>query len=230
LLIYKIQNKINDKIYIGQTIRSLEKRIWRHLYKNSGCFAIHNALNKYGIENFDISIIKDGVETIEELNRLEQENIQKFNSMSPNGYNLNSGGKNHSLSEETKRKLSESHKGVKSYLYGKHHSEEVRKKISLSQKGVPETEKTKKINSEAHKGQKAWNKGVPLSDEQKDKISKSLIGRVGSNLGKKFSEQSRYNISKAHIGIYPSSENLKKRSESMKEVWRKKKGLSDEEK
>ena len=57
-IIYKIENKINHKIYIGQTRFTLERRIKEHFktYKN---LHIDNALRKYGLDNFDISILED---------------------------------------------------------------------------------------------------------------------------------------------------------------------------
>ena len=48
--IYKIENLINHKIYIGQSI-NIEKRCKAHKTINDGCY-IHNAIQKYGIMNF----------------------------------------------------------------------------------------------------------------------------------------------------------------------------------
>jgi hypothetical protein len=63
------------------------------------------------------------------------------------------------LSEETKKKLSESHKGKTPWNKGKHHSEESKKKMSESLKGKKLSEETKKKLSEAHKGKNTWIKG-----------------------------------------------------------------------
>lgn len=86
--IYKIENKINGKIYIGQSI-GIEHRWQKHLAANDD-FIIHKALKKYGKENFDFSII-------EECNSLELDNKEKYwidyyNSLVPNGYNMIPGG------------------------------------------------------------------------------------------------------------------------------------------
>lgn len=48
--IYKIQNLINNKIYIGQSI-NIEKRLSAHKSSKDSCY-IHNAIQKYGIMNF----------------------------------------------------------------------------------------------------------------------------------------------------------------------------------
>lgn len=88
MFIYKISNKINDKVYIGQTIRPIEERFKRHIND-----AINNildthfarAIRKYGKENFYIEEI-DRANSQEELNLKEQYWIRYFNSIN-NGYN-----------------------------------------------------------------------------------------------------------------------------------------------
>ena len=64
-------------------------------------------------------------------------------------------GKN--LSEETKRKLSEAHKGNKIWL-GKHHSDETKRKLSEALKGKKMSEETKQKLSIAKKGKNTWSK------------------------------------------------------------------------
>jgi hypothetical protein len=81
--IYQIKNKINNKIYIGQTTRPLHKRI----YEYKSAFNLNkfhnkhllNAFNKYGLDNFEFTII-DTASTIDELNLKEVQYIKKFNS------------------------------------------------------------------------------------------------------------------------------------------------------
>lgn len=50
--IYKIINKVNNKIYIGQTINSIEERWRSHKKNNSNCTYLKRAFSKYGISNF----------------------------------------------------------------------------------------------------------------------------------------------------------------------------------
>ena len=102
MIIYKIQNKVNGKIYIGQTIRTLKQRMSQHLSpnKNKSISAIDGALKKYGIDNFEITII-DYAKSIDELNAKEIYWIGYYKSLSPNGYNLELGGRN-ALHEEEK--------------------------------------------------------------------------------------------------------------------------------
>lgn len=110
-----------------------------------------------------------------------------------------------SISEETRRKLSEAHKG-------KHHSEETRRKMSESHKG--------KIPANAFKnGHPGYNKGKHLSKETKRKLSEILKGRPSPMRGKKHSVESREKISDANKGKKPHSftkETRKKLSEVRK--------------
>ena len=106
-IIYKISCSENNKSYIGQTIKTMEerwndhkrdfKRFLKYKYdtkdnkKRNFCTYLYNAINKYGIENFHIETICCA-KNKEQLNSLENENIIKFNTLSPNGFNLTSGG------------------------------------------------------------------------------------------------------------------------------------------
>lgn len=84
-LIYKITNKINGKIYIGETVQDFERRCRPQAYKS--CTALSAAFEKYGWENFDKQIIEDDIEE-SLLASKEESYILQFNSMTPNGYNI----------------------------------------------------------------------------------------------------------------------------------------------
>lgn len=124
-------------------------------------------------------------------------------------------GKHHS--EETKKKLSEAHKGIVAGMSGKHHSKESKKKMSEALKGKVPWIKGKKHSKEALKkmseklkGKIAWNKGKPMAEESKRKLSESLKGKPSWNKGKKTGKPSW------NRGKHPSTETLKKQSESHK--------------
>lgn len=88
--IYKITNLINGKIYIGQSVHP-NKRFWEHCNhaeNNIDNYPIHNAIRKYGKENFLMEIL----EWIEDYDRREMELIKTYNSLAPNGYNIIEGG------------------------------------------------------------------------------------------------------------------------------------------
>ena len=131
--IYKHTNKINNKIYIGQTCQKPETR-WRNGegYKTNSYF--YAAIQKYGWDNFDHEILAKEL-NLDLANLLEVYYIKIYNSNDPNyGYNSQSGGNNYKMSEEHKNKISEALKGIdhhgeKNSMYGKHHSEETKNKI-----------------------------------------------------------------------------------------------------
>lgn len=87
-IIYKITNKVNGKSYIGQTRYTIEFRWNQHKHKRDNTY-FHNAIRKYGIENFNIEILEEC--NIEDLNSREIFYIAKYDTFS-NGYNLTIGG------------------------------------------------------------------------------------------------------------------------------------------
>lgn len=200
MFIYVIENKINNKKYVGQTTQELKQRLHAHYTEWSNNY-LKNAMRKYGEDNFSITLL-DVATTKDELNDKERYWIKRLNTISPNGYNLTFGGDQQvKVSESTKCKLSISRKnyinthpeyrdwctqrfsGIGNGMYGKTQSKETRELISSSTKG-----------------RIAWNKGLASSlrgtqrsQEIKDKISKA-------HKGKKFTEEHRKKLSQAHKG------------------------------
>ena len=91
--IYKIYNDVNDKLYIGKTVSSIEKRFQEHCddSKKERCEKryLYNAMNKYGIEHFFIELIEEC--DLKELSEKEIYWIGYYNSYK-NGYNATLGG------------------------------------------------------------------------------------------------------------------------------------------
>ena len=109
-IIYLYKNKLNGKVYIGQTTSSIEFRLKGHLRNKNKCPAIDSALKKYGVENFEIKKI-DEAESREELDKKEQYWIQYYHSNKREmGYNLTSGGEHYIANECTRKKQSISQK------------------------------------------------------------------------------------------------------------------------
>lgn len=141
-IIYKIRNKINNKIYIGQTINDFDIRYSGGNIYNTDNTHLKRSINKYGIENFEIDKNFDIAYSKEELDKLEDMYIKIYDTTNRGyGYNKRYGGANGRLTEETKHKMSEANKGEKHPLYGKHHSEETKNKISEAKKGKTTREK-----------------------------------------------------------------------------------------
>ena len=97
MLIYKITNKINNKCYIGQTIKSAEERWKEHKahafgsHENDQNKTLYKAIRKYGLENFTFEVLQDNIETHEQLDKAEIYWIDFYNSFLK-GYNETSGG------------------------------------------------------------------------------------------------------------------------------------------
>lgn len=85
--IYKITNLINGKIYIGQSVDPM-RRFSEHCSNCDYVSLIHQAIKKYGKKNFKMEIIDQG----EDYNEKEKYWIKYYNSLTPNGYNIATGG------------------------------------------------------------------------------------------------------------------------------------------
>lgn len=159
MIIYKITNIQNGKVYIGQTVQSFRIRMNEHKKKmrNGANFPLYNAMRKYGIENFTFEVI-DNAASQEELNTKEMFWIHQFNSEHPNGYNLTSGGAgtlNYHHTEHDKEKMSALKIGVfdgdKNPFYGKHHTPEQIEKWKRDRKGRKLSEEWKQNISKTRK-------------------------------------------------------------------------------
>lgn len=110
--IYIIENNINDKYYIGQTV-NIVKRQSKHCSEKSHSRAIYSAIQKYGKENFDF-VLLESCKSLEELNAREKFWVSYIDTISPNGYNLiEGGGSSGKCSLETRQRISDSKKGRK---------------------------------------------------------------------------------------------------------------------
>lgn len=177
-IIYKVTNKLNGKVYIGQTIRKLSERRNGHIKdsKSNSNLHFHNALRKYGIKQFVWEII-DTTRSRIELNKKECFYIKEYNSFDKRyGYNMTYGGEGVKPNLVTREKQSKSHIGKSNPMKGKHYSKEIVEKYSKS-----------------HKGKPAWNKGIPCRQETKEKLRQA-------NLGKKLSDETKAKQSKALLG------------------------------
>lgn len=171
-VIYKIENKLNKKIYIGQTV-DYKRRLWEHC-RSEKKSPLYNAFKKYGFNNFQFSIIDTAI-TINELNEKEIYYINKHASTNRVfGYNLEYGGHNSIPTEETLEKMSKSHKGIKQSE--EWISKRVHKQGSDAAKkyGKSKTDEEKKHLSE--NAPKFWL-GKQRSEETKRKVSETKKSR-----------------------------------------------------
>jgi len=149
-IIYKITNIINGKIYIGVTRHSIEKRLIQHksdAKRRKQC-RLHNAMMKYGVDNFTIELI-ESIQTSDynvATNR-EIENIKIYKSLDKTiGYNMTVGGEGvvgHTPwskgktkeTDATMQKISEKQRGTGNSFYGKTHSNFLKQKWSKERVG-----------------------------------------------------------------------------------------------
>lgn len=171
MVIYKIENNVNGKIYIGLTTKDLSKRIAGHIAENKSY--IQKALNKYGIQSFNVSVI-DSAESREILCEKERYWIQHYNCKAPNGYNLTDGGDGLINPSQVVRRAIAKKVSVlmmgNQYRAGILHSEKTKKQIGKSSKKVWSDLEFRKKMSDARKGK-------VISEEQKQKISKANKGK-----------------------------------------------------
>ena len=183
--VYKITNTVNGKVYIGQTIRKPEVRMYEHFHVDGKSPYLKNAIAKYGKDAFSFEVLHEAFDLL--LDYFEVEAIAKYNSLAPDGYNLETGGKsNQSVSEATRIKMSKSNRM---------HSPEERLRQSNAMLGRPCPDHVKQRVSEFMKGNQyalgntPSNKGIPLTEEQKRRISVAKKGK--SNLKKRIPERER---------------------------------------
>jgi group I intron endonuclease len=199
--IYCINNKVNNKKYIGQTTKTIKWRYSVHI--NSIKYKIerplYNDMLNYGILNFEINEIEKleyntKLELINKLNEKEIYWISKYKSNNLEfGYNLTSGGGGvKDLSEESRKKISEKNSGENNGMYGTTWSEEKKQQMK-----------------ERMTGENNPQYGKHLSDETKQKLSKALTGRI-------ITENTKQKISKTMKGVKKSEEMKKKLSEAKK--------------
>ena len=105
--IYKIQNKVTDKIYIGKSV-NIEKRWIQHrCHLNNNVHAndyLQKAWNKYGENGFNFSVLCECEESVLDEKEIYYINLYKATDRSY-GYNLREGGDGGAMSQETIEKL-----------------------------------------------------------------------------------------------------------------------------
>lgn len=188
--IYQIENKINGKTYIGQHLDRGDK------YMGSGSM-LWRAYNKYGIENFEKTILESHITSPKEADRLEKLYISKAREIGKAEYNITDGGQTYHPSKRPiyYRDLNAEYidRCRKLFYAG---GRQIRPKFSPHKVNVSPAEP--RTNSEALK--KKWEdptfrekmskrktckgchrispKRGPMSDEVKKRISEAKKGKV----------------------------------------------------
>ena len=185
----------NGYRYIGITCNKPKKR-WK---KGRGYIrtSVGSAIEEYGWDNIQHNILET------ELSEFEAKCLEEYYICSYRtyigfsdckGYNMTLGGDN-IISEESRKKISESKKGKTSWNKGKHFSPEICKKISESKKGKPSPMKGKKT------GKPSWNKGIPMTEEQKKKQSEVMKGKMSGEKNPMYGKHRTEEFKKRHSEV-----------------------------
>lgn len=193
--IYKIENLVNHKVYIGQSV-DIKNRLRHHkqMLKNNKHFCSHlqKSWNKYGNDCFSFSVLEECLK--EDLDTKEEYWLSFYGGYkSSQTYNQRGAGQeSHSVSDETKEKL---------------------RKANLGKKA---TKRTKKKQSEALKGHPYW--GRKWTDEEKERFSQSKKGTINNGI-RNFDRSNpvyRQNLSNSLKGKKKTKEHAKHISEGRK--------------
>ena len=199
--IYKITSP-SGRVYIGQSW-NIKKR-WRDYSTKTtkGQVFLYHSFEKYGVANHLFEILRElPQDTTQEA--LDYHEIFYMNLYKEDGFqllNCREGGSHGKLSEETKKKMSESLRGRATWNKGMRGvvkmSDEAKKKMSLSHKGKQYSLGTKR-SKEAIDATTIKNKGKKRTPEQRERISKSMMGKAyhGQNNGLIRSEETKLKIS-----------------------------------
>lgn len=194
-IIYKIQNILNEKLYIGQTVNNLDIRIKGHINCKQK-IGLHGAIKKYGIENFEWEIIEKCDDS--ELNEREKYYIKKLKShYTKDGYNLTWGGD-----------------GVSGWK----HDDKIKKKISIKSKQLwIDDEYRKKIHTK--EANKKTAKSVSIISRKNFKNpeyrKKHLKGIKKANKNSELRQKRRQSA----INRYSNEEERSKQSERLSRAW-----------
>jgi len=204
--IYVIRNRVNGKLYVGQTTQGVAYR-WKGHIKGLGngrtYHGLKGAMEKYGVENFSLDVL-DTADTREGLDAKERAWIASLGSLVPGGYNLKDGG------QEGSAYSAESRERNRQTQLGKKHTAESKAKMSAARKGKPKSpEHVAKVRA-ALLGRRPSDAamarsrevctGRKMSDEFKENNRRKHLGKKDSDatrekkrlalLGRKFSDAS----------------------------------------
>ena len=163
--IYKITNKINNKIYIGQSNDIKRRKNEHRCIKHETNKSLKKAYIKYGLENFEFQVLEEC--KLEELNDKEKYWVELLKPQ----YNRTSGGDgspNHKVSDETKQLLKQKGKEFWNNL-----DEETKKKIINQNLKRPII--GHKVSEETREKLRQYNLGKKQSKETIEKRKQTMI-------------------------------------------------------
>lgn len=216
--IYKIQNAVDGRMYIGQSVNPAQ-RAKRHFWKNNKCVKLGNAVQFYGRTAFVFSVLcwcKDKAEA----NEVEALLIDLADTRT-NGYNITPGGYGTGAGQDNP-------------FFGKRHSESLKARFSADRRGMPMAESTRQKIAEANRSRtmtevtKDKLRARPKSELCSTRTAEANRARVwtpeareklaAQNRGKKMSEETRLKIAAVNKRRVWSSESRARLSASKTKV------------
>lgn len=174
MCIYQIQNKINGHIYVGSAVNfnNRKQTHLRHLRRGTHhSFALQNAYNKYGEENFCFSILEE----VDDISVLILKEQKWLDQLKPE-YNMTPiAGKNCHIGMKRRKETCEK---ISSSLKGKPLTEEHKRKISLCLSGKCQSEKTKEKRRKTLSESEKFRESIH-SPERSEKIKQTRIQNGG---------------------------------------------------
>lgn len=199
--LYRITNKINGKVYIGQAA-DVSKRWHDHrraVKLNKPTQAVHYAMIKYGLDNFDFEVIASCT-TQDDANCTETQLVEQYQShvSTDKGYNVTLGGMNAPKTEAFKQMMRDYHASL---------SPEERAEISRKQSTATQ--------------QQIATKGHPAAGREVSEETRELMRKIRLENPIDYTPELRQKMSDAHFGNKDPEETKQHKSESAKEAWEK---------
>ena len=173
--IYLITNRITNKVYVGQTSKTIEKRFSQHCRATDNQI-LHNSMRKYGVDAFDIKLIELCDKDVADEREVYW--IEHYGSLMPNGYNMTvgvNGTVGYKFSEEDRKNIGNALKNWWSQFSKEERREMRRQFIEMSKRPKTEEHKRKisevRINNKIASGENNPFYGKKHSDETKRIIS-----------------------------------------------------------
>ncbi len=195
MIIYKITNIINGKVYVGKTKKTIEERMYKHIFnaKKKINRRLYDSINHHGYDNFIIEKIDEG-KTNEEINEKEKEWIRTLDSFYVNGkgYNMTLGGDGGNTNNGKKQSKEWIEKRMKSVM------ETMKKKGKWSMSGKKHSKETIEKIRESNKNRKYKNKELWLNNlresNSKPKSKETRMKMRMAKLGKESHKKIKLNI------------------------------------
>ena len=182
--IYLVTNLVNGKQYVGQTKHGHTKGRWKehNVIREDYNTIFHNAIKKYGTENFSVEVVEDNISD-EDIDQREIYYIDFYNTFHANGhgYNMTKGGRGmlgYRPTKKTKQKVKKS--TIETWKRMKKEDPERYAQLclnrSLALKGLPKSEQhrqTLSVIASQRVGEKNSFYGKHFSDQSKEKLRES---------------------------------------------------------